>query len=149
MPTYSCGREAKCGDVVRCVDGGSQKYVVNGCEYCVNEVETHHVLVDNKGWFEISRFELIRRQEEPMPDPKTEPLVKWPEERQETYAELRPYELFVFVDHPQVVLRRLKHGGAVVIVGTDQFDSYEPAAYEPNRKIRRVKVLAMPQFEVI
>jgi hypothetical protein len=88
-------------------------------------------------------------KEHPMSDPNPEPLVKWPEERQETYAELRPHELFVFVDHPQVVLRRLERCGAVVVFGADQFDSYEPAAYASDRKVRRVKVLAMPQFEVI
>ncbi len=86
-----------------------------------------------------------------MPDPKPEPLVKWPEEiKQLTFADLEVNELFVFAEGNDEFVRQ-KTGDetftTLSLGGTRAKLGYVQA--NPGRPVRRLKMIRSPQFEVI
>jgi len=157
MAKYKSGEEAQVGDIVKCIAPvyepyhrlcDDRTYKVTGTSHKVVRLEEHG---DNT--YGEERFILVKRtgaeppqpQEQPMQE---QPLVVWPEEeKQLTYKDVGHGELFVFIDTPQVVLRKVTYGSHVIF--GDVFHSYHNASYHLDRPVRRLKLTTPPQFTVI
>ncbi len=151
---YASGEEPQVGDEVQCVDGSGLHQCVTGGRYMVERVGFFagriRLAQCHPGYeYPPHYFKLIQRQEQPMPDPKPEPLVKWPES--DLWLEdLQQNELFVLVSHPEIPC--VKFSG--IVSSFARIDGKPPGelTVSGNPKVRRIRFNPAnkePVFEVI